>query len=111
MASPFMITTHSDTARLDRNGHGEVVITVTNTAGSALRGRARCVPQALTQGGWMKVREPERDFAASSTQQFTVAIDLSKDCKPGKYSFRFDVVSVALPDEDYTQGPTISFSV
>lgn len=108
--SPFVITTASDTAHIDRNGHGEVVITVTNTVGSALRGRARCVPQGSAQIGWIKVREAERDFTVSATQQFTVSIDLSKDCKPGKYSFRFDVVSVALPDEDYTQGPTITFS-
>lgn len=110
-SSIFTITAPSDSVRLDYKNHGEVVFTVTNTSGRGVRGRAKVVPANPAQGGWIKIGgEPEREFAVSGTQQFTVAVDVPKDGKPGKYSFRFDAVSVELPDEEYTQGPTISFS-
>jgi hypothetical protein len=109
--SIFTITAPSDTARIDYQGHGEVVFTVTNAAGGAVRGRAKVILKEPKQTGWIKINgEVERDFVVNGTQQFTVSVDVPKDCKPGKYSFRFDVASVALPDEEYTQGPTISFS-
>lgn len=106
----FTITASSDSARLDYKNHGEVAFTVTNTSGRGVRGRARIVPANPAQGAWIKIGgEPEREFAVNGTQQFTVAVDIPKDVTPGKYSFRFDVVSVALPDEESTQGPTIAF--
>jgi hypothetical protein len=110
--SIFTITAPSDSMRLDSRNHGEVVLTVTNTSGRALRGRAKAVPQDPKQAGWIKIGgEAEREFAVSGTQQYTVSVDVPKDGKPGKYSFRFDAVSVELPDEEYTQGPNISFSM
>ncbi len=109
--SIFTITAPSDSVRLDSRNHGEVVFTVTNTSGRTLRGRAKVIPQDPKQSGWIKVGgEAEREFAVNGTQQFTVSVDVPKDGKPGKYSFRFDTVSVELPDEEYTQGPTISFA-
>lgn len=109
--SIFTITAPSDSVRLDSRNHGEVVFTVTNTSGRNLRGRGKVVPQDPKQSTWIKVGgEAEREFAVNGTQQFTVSVDVPKDGKPGKYSFRFDAVSVELPDEEYTQGPTISFA-
>ncbi len=110
--SVFTITAPTDMVHLDYKNHGEVAFTVTNTSGRGLRGRGRIVPQNPAQAGWTKIGgEPERDFAVNGTQQFTVSVDVPKDVTPGKYSFRFDAVSVALPDEEYTQGPTIAFQV
>jgi hypothetical protein len=109
--SVFTITAPSDTARIDYQNHGQIVFTVTNVGGHPLRGRAKVVTQDPNQSAWLKIGgEAERDFAVNGTQQYTVTID-AKNGKPGKYSFRFDVVSVELPDEEYTQGPTTSFTV
>jgi PASTA domain len=109
--SVFTVTAPSDTARIDYQNLGQVVFTVTNSGGHPLRGRAKIVTQDPKHSAWLKIGgEAERDFAVNGTQQYTVTID-AKNGKPGKYSFRFDVVSVELPDEEYAQGPTISFTV
>jgi hypothetical protein len=107
----FAITAPSVSVPLDNRGHGEIVFTVSNTGGRALRGRAKLIPQDPQQSKWTKIRgEAEREFAINGTQQFSVSVDVPAETKPGKYSFRFDVLSVELPDEESTQGPTVSFS-
>jgi hypothetical protein len=110
-SSIFTITASSDIAPIDYKGHGKVAFTVTNVGGRAIRGRAKVISQDPKQSAWIKIEgEPERDFSAKGTQQFTVSVNVPKDEKAGKYTFRFDVVSVELPDEEYTRGPTIGYS-
>ena len=107
--SIFTITAASETAKPDAKGHAEIPLTVTNISGRSLRGRAKVVPQDPAQSGWFKIAgNAERDFAASGTQQFTVQVDVPPDAKPRKCAFRLDAVSTELPDEEYTQGPSIN---
>ena len=112
MASVFNITSGSSTVRLDAQQRGEVAFTVSNTSGRYLRGRAKLVPQDPSQKDWLKVSgEPERDFPVSGAQRFSVAVAVPPGGKEGKYTFRLDAVSVQNPDEDYTEGPTVAFTV
>jgi PASTA domain len=110
--SIFTITSTTDNAKPDQSGHAEVTLTVTNTSGRNLRGRAKVVPQDPNQASWFKIAgNAERDFTIGATLQFTVRIDVPKDAKRGKYAFRLDALSTELPDEEYTQGPNISIPV
>jgi PASTA domain len=108
----FSITATSSTVRLDASGHGEVPFTVSNLSAGGLRGRARVVAADPKLAKSFKISgDAERDFPANGTQQYTVQINTPAAANPGKYSFRLDVVSVELPDEEYAQGPNIGFEI
>jgi hypothetical protein len=53
----------------------------------------------------------ERDFATDGTQQFTVRLQVPPGTPPGRYTFHLLVTNVANPDEQYAEGPTVSFTV
>jgi hypothetical protein len=108
----FSITAASSTVRPDAGGHGEVPFTVSNLTPNAIRGRARVIAADPKLGSWFKISgDAERDFAPNGTQQYTVQLNTPRGANPGKYSFRLDVFSVALPDEEYAQGPNVGFEI
>lgn len=112
MASTFSITSTSTAVHLDAQQRGEVAFTVSNTSGRSVRGRAKLVAQDPAQRDWLTVAgDTERDFPVSGAQQFIVQVAVPPASKEGKYVFRLDAVSVQNPDEDYTQGPTVAFTV
>jgi len=112
MARVFTITTPSSTIPLDAKGRGEMAFTVANASGRTLRGRVSVVPQGAAQSAGLTLSgEPERDFPVGGVQQFTVQVTVPPATKEGSYTFRLDACSVQNPDEDYTQGPTVSFAV
>lgn len=130
MAKSFAITTTAtDTLRADNKGHVEAGFTVTNTTSRPIRGLAKPKPLGDTKLQWLTVQgEAERDFAAGATQQFTVSFDgpateAASGTPPGstappagtppapvarKYPFRLDVESALNPEEDFTEGPTVT---
>lgn len=55
--------------------------------------------------------EPERNFSKGESHQLTVKIAVPPGTPKGKYSFRLNVVSVENPDDDFTEGPSVSFEV
>src|SRR5262245_45050431 len=112
MKRVFAITTANETARLDSGGKGEVAFTVTNSATRPIRGQLRIKPLDSTKADWLSIAgETERDFSLNATQQVAVKISVPAGTTAGKYSFRLDAVSVANPDEDYTEGPTVAIEV
>jgi beta-lactam-binding protein with PASTA domain len=112
MATVFAITTPTDVLKLDADGHAEASFTVTNNTARPLRGLAKTRPLGDTKREWLKISgEPERDLAPGGTQQYNVTLSVPADASPGKYSFRLDVVSASNPDEDYTEGPTVTAEV
>lgn len=130
MAKTFAITTTAtDTLRADAKGHAEVGFTVTNTTSRPIRGLAKARPLGDTKREWLTVQgEAERDFAPGATQQFTVSFDgpriepaaatpAGSTAPPAgalpppaarKYPFRLDVATALNPDEDFTEGPTVT---
>ncbi len=130
MAKSFAITTTAtETLRADAKGHAEAGFTVTNTTSRPIRGLAKARPLGDTKREWLSIQgEVERDFAAGATQQFTVSFDgpatdpasatpAGSTALPTgapsapvtrKYPFRLDVESALNPDEDFTEGPTVT---
>ena len=110
MASPFAITTASNTVLLNDKRQGQVTFTVNNISGRSLRGRAKLVPQNPAIADWLKITgDAERDLAIAGTQQYTAQVSVPPKGTAGNYTFRLDMVAVDNPDEDFTQGPTVTF--
>ena len=112
MSRVFAITAATDTVRIDKQRQGEATFTVTNTSGQPLRGRANVVATAPAHAEWFTiVGADERDFGVEATDQMQVKISLPADVPEGNYHFQIDFISVDNPDEDYAEGPSISFAV
>jgi hypothetical protein len=112
VSSLFTVTAAATSARLDAARHGAVSFTVTNATAAALRGRVRIVPLNPAASTWLSISgDAERDFGPNASQQFTVLVVVPADAPAGSYTFRLDAVGVANPDEQFTQGPTVSFDV
>jgi hypothetical protein len=110
--SSFTVTSAGQRVRLDSNGAGQASFTVTNTSAQALKGRMLTRPSAPAEPEWFSiVGEPDRDFAPNAAQQVVAQLNVPPTAPPGSYSFRLDAVSQAEPDEDFTEGPSISFDV
>jgi hypothetical protein len=111
MAKSFSITTPTDTLKADAAGHAQAVFTVTNATARPVRGMARARALGDTKREWLSVAgETERDFGGGTTEQFTVNFDAA-GAPAGKYPFRLDVSSALNPDEDFTEGPTVTVEV
>jgi hypothetical protein len=110
MPGSFTITVATNTIRLDTNRRGEASFTVFNAAGRPIRGRAQLVPQDAAVADWLTLQgAAERDFGIAEAHHFTARIAVPADAPAGSYPFRLDMVGVENPDEQYTQGPTVTF--
>jgi beta-lactam-binding protein with PASTA domain len=108
----FAITATRDTVTLDGQGHAEASFTASNTSPKSIAGRAKLVPLGSTQESWLSLEgEQERNFAKEEAHQFTVKLAIPPGTPPGKYSFRLDIISVENPDDEFTEGPAVSFEV
>ncbi|NIM94241.1 MAG: hypothetical protein GTO18_11090 [Anaerolineales bacterium] len=110
MPELFDITVPTTTVDLGSQRKGQISFTVTNISGRALRGRAVVVPDDTSTGGWIIIEgQHTRDFPISGTQQYVVEVAVPSDARAGTYSFRLDMAREAIPDEDYTEGPRVTF--
>ena len=120
MAKYFQVTGPQGMSaiRLDSQGRAAVQYTAKNVTGAAVDGRAVLVsvPAAnaasgVVQKGWVKIDGlAERHFARDQEEVFLVKIAAPAGSPAGRYTFRLDVVSVAMPDEG-DAGPVVEFSV
>ena len=125
MAKSFVITTTAtEPLRADASGQARAVFTVTNTTARVVRGLAKVKPLGDTKREWLSLEgEPERDFPARGTHQFTVNFNgpatapggstpatAAQDgaTPPAKYAFRFDIESAQDPDEDFAESPAVT---
>ena len=112
MSSPFAITAATNTVLLDSNRQGQTSFTVSNTTGHAIRGRAHLVIQPSSAEPWLRSQgEAERDFANAGSQQYVVQIAVPPGVAAGDYTLRLDMVNVANPDDDFSEGPTVKFMI
>ncbi len=111
----FAITADDKPLTLDDKGSAELTVNVSNTSAKPIRGQAKLVPLGTTRLDWLRingeVERIERNFAANEAQQFVIRITPPSGTPPGKYSFRVNVMSVQNPDDDYAEGPVVSFEV
>jgi len=108
----FSVTAAKKKVKLDRSGGARSPFTVTNTSPQTLRGRLLTRPGAAAKPEWFSiVGESVRDFAPNVAAQIVVQLAVPPGTTPGSYSFRLDAVSQVLPDEDFTDGPSVAFEV
>ena len=111
MTRTFTIETTTDSLKADPKKPAKAAFTVVNTTSRPVRGLA--TPKALgdTKREWLSIAgETERDFGRGGKEQFTVNFD-SSGAPAGKYPFRLDVASAQNPDEDFTEGPTVTVEI
>jgi len=112
MSRPFAITAASNSVFLDEDRTGTAQFTVSNQSGRSVEGRAQLVTDAPEDESWVSLRGPaHRAFATAGTEQYTVEIDVPPDAPSGNYTLRLDVVGEERPDEQYVEGPSITFQV
>lgn len=112
MARIFAITTTTDAIQLDASGQGEVAFTITNNSDRFLEGQVKLRSQPPTDPSWLSLAQDiYLEFPKNATHNTTVQIKVPPGTAPGKYPFRIDVVSTAKPDEDFTEGPSVVFTV
>ena len=112
MPRAFDITAATESVHLSASGQGEIAFTVSNALRAPVRGRATVMVAGQAQREWTAIAgEAERDFAPDGTQQFIVKVQAPPGTPPGRYTFHLLVSNVANPDEQYADGPTVSFVV
>jgi len=112
MARLFDITTTSDTSSMEAGGTIKLVFTVTNTTQRPQRATLRAKALDSAQASWLSVSgDTERDFPAGFTHQVEVQTKVPAATEPTKFRLRLDALSVANPDDDYTEGPPVSITV
>ena len=112
MSSPFAITTTTNTVSLDSSRQGQTSFTVSNSTRKTIRGHASIVAQPASAASWLTLLdEAERSFAGSGSQQYAIQIAIPANAKTGEYTFQLHVADLANPDENFSEGPTVSFTV
>lgn len=112
MGRNFTITTPAETARVGADGRGEMTFTVTNTSGQPSRGMGKIAPLGNTNAEWLSLAPPpEREFAAGAVEPFRVTANVPAGTPPGRYTWRFDVISGAKAGEVHEPGPVVAFEV
>jgi len=113
MASPFSITTSLDSITLSSKGQAESKFTLSNNSDRPIR--TEILITAIGKNcdkKWFSLSgSDEREMQGKSTEEVKVEVTVSDDAPPGSYDFRIDVASVENPDEDYAEGPPVSFKV
>ena len=112
MPRAFDITAATESANLSASGQGEIAFTVSNALRAPVRARATVMVAGQAKSEWATIAgDAERDFTPDGTQQFIVKIQTPPGTPPGRYTFHLLVSNVANPDEQYADGPTVSFVV
>lgn len=112
MPDAFAITAAASTVALDGTGKGETSFTVSNATGRPLRIRAVVAPTEPAKAEWFAIAgEAERETPLGGTQQYTVRISVPAGTPAGTYQFRLGAHAEDRPEEDYSQGPTVAFTV
>jgi len=112
MTRIFDITPASDILNIDSSGQGKLLFTVTNTTGRPQRASFRLRALDSGQSSWLKLNgDMERDFTAGFTHQVEVAVAPPSGAPPGRFRVRLDALSVANPDDDFTEGPAVGVVV
>ncbi|GCF09779.1 hypothetical protein [Dictyobacter arantiisoli] len=112
MSSLFAITTATNTVLLDNNQQGQTSFIVSNTTAQTIHSRVHIVAQPEACISWLTLQgEAERDISASGSQQYTIHIAVPTNSPAGDYTFRLNAADQANPDDNFSEGPTVKFTV
>ena len=112
MTPSLAIQAPASTIRVDPKRGGAARFNVSSTSDRPLKGRLTVKALEGVDPTWLQIEgDSTRDFAGPGPQAVVVRIKVPPDVKTGSYSFRLDGHSVANPDDDFVEGPTVSFTV
>ncbi|HET8542681.1 MAG TPA: hypothetical protein VFL83_22595 [Anaeromyxobacter sp.] len=111
MPRAFDIAAATTSVTLDASLKAETVVKVSNALKRDVRVRARVVPEGKTGEKWFTLDAPEKDLKADGTATFAVKIAVPAGTPPGDYAWHLLAATVANPDEEFTEGPSLSFKV
>jgi hypothetical protein len=112
MTGIFAITSAITAVRLDARRMGDLVFTVVNHSGCALRARFTPRPRDGRSSSWLSVDgATERMLEDAAVEPVRVRIAVSEQAAAGLYAFRLEVVGVANPDELVGEGPWVDVTV
>ena len=110
MAS-FTISAPVEPVRL-RDGAGTAAFMVTNTADQPVQGRVMVMPSATAPADWFTLSDATTHvFAAGGVEQAVVSIAVPAGTASGGALLRLAASNVENPEEDFTEGPPVSFDV
>jgi serine/threonine-protein kinase len=108
----FSVTAAGGAVKLDDSGEAKASFTVTNASSRAVTGELLAKPREPAKPEWFSIAgESIRDFTPNAAEGVVVKLDVPPGSPPGSYAFRLDAVNESDPDEDYTEGPFVSFDV
>lgn len=90
------------------DNRGETTFTVTNKTDKTLHCRIDLQADPPAKPEWLKASNTQFTLTRQAFDQVSVMLQAPVDAE-GQYAFRIIAASEALPDEDFTIGPTISF--
>jgi hypothetical protein len=108
----FTVTAAGGNVNLDGSGQASASFTVTNTSPQDVTGELLTKASEPAKPEWFSiVGESIRDFTPNAAQDVVVQLAVPPGSPPATYAFRLDAVAEDDPDEDYTEGPSVSFEV
>ena len=108
----FQVTTPNARVNLRADGTAEVPYSVTNVSGGARRAAFSIKPSDSSTKAWYSIRgAPSLEFSPGTTQQVTVVVTPGNGAAPKDYSFQLIAALADTPDVDFTEGPTVTYSV
>lgn len=111
MPNFYEISPTDDTLAL-QDGSGEASFTVRYVGERPVEARAQVIPQEGAVGNWFELQEgATKDMTRGQTHTFKVRVSVPAGTPAGNYGLRLDMVSVDNTDEEYDEGPTVSFKV
>lgn len=111
MPTYYEISPTDDTLTL-RDGKASASFTVRYVGDRTVEARAQAVALKGAKDDWLEVESPAtREMGPDQTQNFKVSVKAPPGTPAGEYALRLDMVSVDNTDEEYDQGPTVSFRV
>ncbi|NLD91184.1 MAG: PASTA domain-containing protein [Fibrobacter sp.] len=117
MAQSFTVTSSSPKIVLSKEPNkpqtAEIIYTVTNKSEVALRGRVKIFAIGKSKSEWFKLEDKfiERDYAINESVSIKVVISVPPNVEAGNYQFRLDAFSEESPEEDFTEGQSVSFDI
>ena len=95
-----------------RDGKASASFTVRYVGDRTVEARAQAIALKGAKDDWLEVQSPStRKMEPDQTQNFEASVKVPPGTAPGDYALRLDMVSVDNTDEEYDQGPPVSFKV
>ncbi len=111
MPNYYEISATDDKVKL-KDGEGAAGFTVRYVGRRPVEARVRAVAVEGAEDAWLEVEAPgTRNMEPNQTDTFTVNLKVPPGTPTGHYGLRLDAMSVDNTDEEYDQGPTVSFEV